>query len=423
MEAPKEILLVGDSQSYNLARFEEAASALGARVAVATDRCHVLADTWKEALGERILALDLREPEAAVARILAYAERHPLAAVLSVSDKTTEIAARAAFRLGLPHNPPSAARAARSKIAMRQALRAGGVRQPSFCAFDLDEAPERVASEVSYPCVVKPALLSGSRGVIRADDPSSFAAAWARVRAILAGLERSAGGDPDARRILVEEYLPGVEVALEGLLVSGDLRLLAIFDKPDPLEGPFFEETIYRTPSRLEASLLDAVAAETRAAVAALGLVDGPVHAELRLYDGQAFILEVAARTIGGLCGRALRFGTGMSLEELVVRHALRLEIPTTRREPAAAGAMMIPIPRAGVFRGVAGVDEARRVPFVEDVAITARTGDEVVPLPEGSSYLGFLIARGPTPEAVEAALREAHRALRFEITPRVAKG
>jgi biotin carboxylase len=266
--------------------------------------------------------------------------------------------------------------------------------------------------------VVKPLLCSASRGVIRADDEASFVAAWKRLRALLETPALRAVADPDGHRILVERFVAGPEVAVEGLLRDGQLTVLALFDKPDPLEGPFFEETIYVTPSRHPVPLQRAVAMVTQRAARAIGLHEGPIHAELRLSLDGPVVLEVAARSIGGLCARTLRFGLGdASLEEIVLRHALGLELgPLDRR--GAAGVMMLPIPKGGVFQSVAGADDARAEPLVEDVAITAKEGQVLVPLPEGNAYLGFLFARGDDPASVEQALRRAHAHLSFTITP-----
>jgi hypothetical protein len=254
--------------------------------------------------------------------------------------------------------------------------------------------------------------------VIRADGEAQFVSAWRRIGMILADPEVVRRGGPAAREILVEEFVPGGEVALEGLLDRGSLRVLALFDKPDPLNGPYFEETIYVTPSRLPPAAQERIASVVSSAAGALGLVDGPIHAELRVRDGQAWVLEVAARSIGGLCSRTLRFGTGLSLEELILRHALGQTVEGVARESRASGVMMIPIPRAGVLARVDGLEDARAVPSVTEVTISAHPGQSLVPLPEGSRYLGFLFARAESPAEVEAALRRAHEALRFRIEP-----
>jgi biotin carboxylase len=282
---------------------------------------------------------------------------------------------------------------------------------------DLSDDPEEAAGRVGYPCVLKPTILAGSRGVVRADDPAAFVAAFRRVAAILREPETSSLGE-GATEVLVEDFIPGREVAVEGLLVEGELHVLALFDKPDPLDGPYFEETIYVTPSRLPADVQAAIGAEARWAARALGLTEGPIHAELRVNDEGPWVVEVAARTIGGLCSRSLRFGAGLSLEELVLRHALGIELDSLERERRPAGVMMIPIPRGGVLRSVRGREDALAVPGIEDVTISAHVGQELVPLPEGSRYLGFILARAESPETVEAALRAAHERLDFDVDP-----
>ena len=275
-----------------------------------------------------------------------------------------------------------------------------------------------MARQVEYPCVVKPLSLSASRGVIRADDPAQFVAAFHRLAAILQRPDVATSARRSTREILVERFIPGPEVALEGLLTDGKLRTLALFDKPDPLDGPFFEETLYVTPSRFPPAAQDAIAACTAEVAAALGLRHGPVHAELRVNEQGPWMLEIAPRSIGGLCSRTLRFDDGLSLEALILRHALGFDVEALERETPAAGVMMIPIPRAGILRQVAGQEDARRVAGIEDIRITIPIGREVVPLPEGSRYLGFIFARAETPAGVESALREAHRRLTFVITP-----
>jgi biotin carboxylase len=272
------------------------------------------------------------------------------------------------------------------------------------------------ARGVAFPCVVKPLRLSASRGVIRANNIDQFIAAVRRISTLLRD-DVAARGDA-AENVLAEEYVPGLEVALEGLLVAGRLHVLALFDKPDPLEGPFFEETIYVTPSRLPDPTQQRIAKVTSDACAALGLADGPVHAELRVNDAGPWIIEVAARTIGGLCSRTLRFGTGMTLEEIVLRHALRWPIDSLQRETRAAGVMMIPIPRAGRLQAVHGREVAEQVAGVVEVAITIPVGQDVVPLPEGWQYLGFIFTRAAEPADAESALRQAHARLSFDIAP-----
>ena len=367
--------------------------------------------------GGATLAVDLRDADRGVTRILAYAKRRPLSAIVGVDDETTLLAARAAEALDLPHNDPGAVAASADKFAMRTRLAAAGLPGPPFRRLSPDDDPAAAARAAPYPCVLKPVALAASRGVIRADDADAFVAAFRRIAAILDAADVTPLGAA-ARHILVEGYIPGREVALEGLLMGGALEVLALFDKPDPLEGPFFEETIYVTPSRLASPVRARVAEATARAVAALGLREGPVHAELRVNGDDVRVIEVAARSIGGLCSRVLEFGAGSGLEDVILRHALRRNDLVTERAGAPAGVMMIPIPAAGVLRGVEGLAAARAVPGIDDVRITIAKGQEVVPLPEGNRYLGFLFARGASPAAVEATLRAAHARLRFSIEP-----
>ena len=417
MPAPALLLLVPTS-SYRLEDFRAAALRLKIPLLVGSDLCHRIEDAFGPAADQ--ISLDYRRPARAAEQIAEVAKERPIGGIVPGSDACAVIAALAAERLGLPANPPSAARRAADKYAMRRALAAAGVPGPAFRVHEVSGEPEVAARSAPYPCVLKPLVFSASRGVIRADDPVGFAAAWRRIARLLeeTRAERRPREDGAAERLLVEEFVPGPEVALEGLFRGGRLEVLALFDKPDPLDGPFFEETLYVTPSRHPRTLQDDVARTVAAGAAALGLVEGPVHAEARLAPGGPVVIEIAARSIGGLCSRTLRFGAGLTLEELLVAHAVRRPVHDLRREACASGVMMLPIPSRGVLRGVAGLREARAVKGVLDVVITAPEGREIVPLPEGDSYLGFLFAKGDFPEEVEAALREGHRRLRFDIRP-----
>jgi hypothetical protein len=375
--------------------------------------------TFQDANPGGLVTLDFSDPERAVAQARAFARDHPLQGVVGVDDDTAVVAAAIAGALGLRGNGVVAARAARDKHEQRTLLAAAGVPVPGFALHRIDEDPRQLAAGVSYPCVLKPLRLAASRGVIRADTPGAFVAAFERVKRILEDPH------PASRSVLIEDFVPGREYALEGLLLAGELHVLALFDKPDPLDGPYFEETIYVTPSRLPEDDQRAVAACAGQAAVALGLREGPVHAELRVNPRGPWLIELAARPIGGRCSGALRFeirergkgkGETFSLEEVVIRHALGMELPVLERERQASGVMMIPVPGAGVLREVRGVDAARAVPLVEEVAIIAHPGQELVPWPEGARYPGFIFARGATPEAVEAALRAAHRRLQFVL-------
>ncbi|MDA0368412.1 MAG: ATP-grasp domain-containing protein [Proteobacteria bacterium] len=403
---PRLLLLVPTS-SYRIGDFLKAAQATGAEVVVGVGK-----GAGTALPGDGAFSVDFSNHNVGVTQIADYAVLHPLDAIVAVDEGPTLLAARASQALGLAHNKPDSIEAAGNKRRLREVLSAAGLPQAQFEVLPID-GPAR--TRVAFPCVVKPLAMSASRGVIRADDQRAFEVAFSRTAAIVRSEDPNLRS-PTSRALLVESFVPGVEVALEGLLVNGTLKTLAIFDKPDPLDGPYFEETIYVTPSRLDQEKQKVVQRAAAQAVAAVGLHSGPIHAEIRLDGTDAYVLEVAARSIGGLCGRALRFGTGLSLEEIIVRHALGQTVETNR-EDRAAGVMMIPIPAAGCLDYVDGLAEAQFTPGIHEVTISIPRGEIVVPLPEGNRYLGFILARGDTPDAVEDSLRAAHRCLRFGIS------
>ncbi len=415
------LLLLVPTTTYRTEDFVQAAARLDVDLVVASERPNV----FGERLPENLLTLDFNDPEKAAREVAALARLNPFSAVVPVDDRTTVVGAAIANALGLPSNPVAAVSTTRNKYQMRLALGKAGVPSPPYFLFTLADDPALAARTVPYPCVLKPTILAASRGVIRADSEGEFVAAFRRIEAILKTADVVALGS-GSDEILVEGFIPGKEVALEALLVRGGLRVLALFDKPDPLDGPFFEETIYVTPSRLPGETQTAVADLTAWAARALGLREGPLHAELRVNEAGPWVIEIAARSIGGLCSRTLRFGTGLTLEELILRHALGIEIESLERAPSPsgrgpepAGVMMIPIPRGGILEEVRGQEAAKAVPGIEEITITIHQGQEVVPLPEGSRYLGFIFARRETPEEVEAALREVNGRLEFVITPK----
>lgn len=424
------VLIVAQTTGYQTRAFEEAASRLGVELVYATDRCERLDDPWRDGA----FAIRFHDQGRAAEALAAALAGRAVRGVLAVGDRPTLVAAAVAARLGLAWHSPRAAGLARDKRRMREALAAAGMPVPPFLAVPADIAPAAVLPRLRFPVVVKPTILSASRGVIRADDPQSFEAAFLRVRALLEAPDVRDMQDPEAAVIQIERYIPGREYAVEALMEHGALHVLAIFDKPDPLEGPFFEETIYVTPSRAEPALQARLVRAVTEAARALGLSHGPVHAECRVNDEGVYILEAAARPIGGLCARTLRFrrrgqdsatieppaGDRSTLEELLLRHALGESPAAWAREDDAAAVMMIPIPRAGVFRRVEGIETAERVSGVEAVVITARPDQRLIPLPEGASYLGFIFGRAATPAAAEAAVRAAHAALRFAIDPEI---
>jgi biotin carboxylase len=398
------VLLLLPTATYRAPDFLAAAAQLGVEVVVGSERRQALAGS----MGDRAVVVPLAHPEAAVEAIVELHRRAPLDAVLAVDDQGVVVAARAAERLGLRHNPPDAVAATRDKAAMRQRLEAGSVPQPPFRVVPPGADAVAACAEIGYPCVIKPTSRAASQGVIRVDDDTEAAAAASRIQAILVDCPEP---------LVVEGFVPGAEVAVEGLLVDGALEILAIFDKPDPLDGPYFEETIYVTPSRHPSPTRAGVEKLTARAAEALGLREGPVHAELRLgATGEPTILELAARSIGGLCSRSLRFGAGVSLEEVILRHALGLGVDGLTRETQASGVMMLPIRSAGILDRVSGQDRARAVDGVVGLEISIPLGREVVPLPDGDRYLGFIFARGETAEAVETALRRAESHLDVEL-------
>ncbi|MEX2254034.1 MAG: ATP-grasp domain-containing protein [Acidimicrobiia bacterium] len=399
---PTVVLLVPTS-TYRAPDFVAAARALGIDLVVASEQAPAVTDPT----ATRAIAIPLDDADAAAAAIVALDDRRGVDAIVALDDRGVVAAARAAERLGLAHNPPEAVARTRDKEAMRRALAEAEIPQPSFAAIDIPEEAGRAAERLGFPVVVKPVGLSGSQGVIRADDAAGATAAAHRASAI-------AGGG----RILVEALVRGREVAVEGLLRGSDLEVLAVFDKPDAGDGPFFEETIYVTPSSLAPDTLASVTKVTSDAAAALGLTEGPIHAELRVDGERVHVLEIAARSIGGLCARALRFGAGISLEAVILRHALGMSLVGMVREEAASGVMMLPIVQGGTLAEVRGQDRARACAGIVGLEITIPPGRAVVPLPEGDRYLGFLFARADTPAAVEHALRTAHEHLEVVLDP-----
>ena len=416
-------LLLCTTTGYQAQAFVDAAEKLGLEVVFGTDRCHVLDDPW----GDDAIPLRFENPEENTRKIAEVARERPFAAIIQIGDRATETAALASKALGLLNHPPEAAEACHDKYLARGRLRQAGINVPDYRRFPLDADPRQLlatgAVTLDVPRVLKPLALSASRGVIRADTPEEFVRAFERVRALLKSPEVGVLREETSNFIQVETYIDGAEIAVEAIVDRGRLRVLAIFDKPDPLTGPFFEETIYVTPSRMSRERQQEIVETLALAADALGLYHGPVHAELRINAAGIWMMEVAARSIGGLCSRALRFEIPLvdkevSLEELLIRLMLGLDVSRIYRENAASGVMMIPIPQAGFYQETQGIDEARAVSGIDDVVITAKVSQKLVPLPEGASYLGFIFARGESPEFVENVLRSAHEKLRFVISP-----
>ena len=421
--ATKRVLLFTSKLGYQTRSFEEAAKRLNIALVYVTDRCHQLDDPWNDGA----IAARFENPEAAAYAAIDNARKlgADVNGVLALGDRPAHAVSFAARGFGLPFHHPAAVEACRSKLRTREVLRDAGLPVPWFRAARTQPAPEPALLGITYPCVLKPLSLSASQGVVRADNREEFMAAAARIARLLATPEIRSTREPNLDHILVEGYIPGREVAVEGLLNDGELRVLAIFDKPDPLEGPFFEETIYVTPSRFTEVEQDAIVRCARDSIHALGLSHGPVHAEFRVNESGIWPIEVAPRPIGGLCARALRFesdsnGEPISLEELLLRHSLHLPGSDLPRENRASGVMMIPVPSSGILERVDGEDKARQTPGISELIVTARLHDYIAAWPEGASYLGFLFASGATPGDVEQSLREAHSRLHFTLTPRL---
>ena len=401
--------MITPPNSYRTVPYLEAARRQGINVLVASEGRYSLVSEIADGLH-----IDLDNPEA-IDRLLAASVEYPFTGVVATDDASVELASRIARALNLPHNPPQAARLTRRKDLSRKALASAGVPVPEFRIIDLKQPVVSQLDRLEYPCVIKPLSLSASRGVIRVDDAGALRAASARIERILAG-ETTRDGFVSTH-LLIEAFVSGPEVALEGLLREGRLNVLAIFDKPDPLDGPFFEETYYIIPSRHDENIRARIIRRVEEACLALGLREGPVHAEVRINEGDGVIIEVASRTIGGDCARLLRFGAGQALEDLVISHAVGKTVPVMPQE-GGAGVLMIPITKAGILRRIEGIPEARAVPWIDDILIGIREGYELVPLPEGAAYLGFIFAHAPTPAAAEAALRESHAKLKIVVAP-----
>ena len=415
------LLLFAAKLGYQTRSFEEAARKLDVQLVYVTDRCNRLDDPW----GDHAIAVHFESPEAAAYSVMEVLRGQEVTGVLALGDRPAAAAAYAARGLGILYNHSASVEACRSKLRMREVFRDAGLPVPWFRSLPVVPTPEPTLARISFPCVLKPLSLSASQGVMRANNREEFLAGATRLRRLLESAEIHATREPHLDQMIVEGYIPGREVAVEGLLTDGTLRILAIFDKPDPLEGPYFEETIYVTPSRLPETKQTQIVDCANSAVRALGLTHGPVHAEFRVNEDGVWPIEVAARPIGGLCARALRFCSNkleesIGLEELLLRHALKLPGSDALREPEASGVLMIPIPHSGILEKISGQEAALATPGITDLLITARLHDYIAAWPEGSSFLGFLFAKANTAGEVERAIREGHRKLEFVISPRL---
>lgn len=398
-------VVVLPSTSYRAHDFVSAAESLGIDLVVASEQPPPFD------MGDRYLEIDCSDPQLAAEQVAALGDDVPLDGLVAADDGGVVVVALAGNALGLRANPADAASATRNKHLMRDRLAAAEVPQPDYGVATTAADIAETASRVGFPLVLKPLDRSASQGVIRVDTLKTLLTSVERVREIIKD-------DSDTVPLMFESYVAGEEVAVEGLVSEGELIVLAILDKPDTGTGPFFPETIMITPSRMADRYRDECVRVAQAAVTGLGLTHGPVHVEIRINDGRASIIEVAARSIGGLCSRSLNFGLmGTTLETLILRNAIGMDKPELRRETEASGVLMIPIPRSGRLKAVEGLDQCRAIPGVTGIEMTLKPGTELLAPPEGDRYLGFVFARGTTPEVVEEALQKAQSTITVEVT------
>lgn len=357
--------------------------------------------------------IDLDDLDGSCQRIINTAQQITFNGILGSDDSTVELAAKAASQLGLPHNPPHAVRLTNRKDLARAHLAQTGCSVPEHLLLNLEQPLSQQINKLSWPCVVKPLSMSASRGVIRVNNKPEFVHACERIRAIIAHSKSVF----EKTHVLVERYIDGIEVAYEGYLHNGELTTLAVFDKPDPLQGPYFEESIYVTPSNLDKATQKLIKRRVNEAARAYGLTTGAIHAELRIDKQDAWILEVACRTIGGDCARTLDNGSDFNLEELMISLAIGNPVEIVLASESR-GVMMIPIAQGGILRRVEGLSAARQIANVEKVDIIAREGHELIPLPEGNQYPGYIFARAASAEEVIKALRAAYEQLNFVVAP-----
>lgn len=406
----RRVLLLLPKESYRSDDFLQAAEALGIEVIVARNLCHQLADRWQLNI---LLSLPFDNPARAARKVERELAGDVPEAVIGIDDKGVEAAAAIAEVLHIKGNLHRAVATLHDKYLFRKLQQQLGLPHPAFVPSSHSRG-RTTSQPIDYPCVIKPSRLSGSRGVIRVDAADDLDEVINRVENIVRHSDMGTSGTT----VLLEQYLEGSEHALEAIMDQGELRTLAIFDKPDPLEGPYFAETIYVTPSRLSQGTQMDFQRQVQLICRQAGITEGPIHAECRVHHNTVTLLEVAPRSIGGSCGKVLRHALGMSLEELILRHVLRETLPTIDLSGPAVGVMMLPVPVAGIYNSIDGIVEAEGIPGVEVVEVSARPGDRVLPLPEESTYLGFVFASGESPEFVVTALREARDRLFINIKP-----
>jgi carbamoylphosphate synthase large subunit len=404
----KRLLLISHHNSYRIAPYIKAARNLGLEVSIASQGKHSL--VTEIANGIHVNFDDLNE---ALNVILEENRNTPFAGILGSDDQTVELAAHVAKALKLPHNPPQAAQFSHRKDLARAQLALAGCPVPIHCLLDLNSPLQKQMAGLPWPCVLKPLNMSASRGVIRVNNEAEFVTACERLRPILA----TAQGEFEQHHVLIEDYIDGIEIAYEGFLYQGELNTITIFDKPDPLVGPYFEETIYVTPSALSQALQKTLKDVLQKACDAYGLTTGAIHAECRIdMDNNIWILEIASRTIGGDCARILD-NDNFGIEELAILLAINQPVEAVLPD-IARGVMMIPIKQKGLLKRVEGLLQANKVDHIDKIDIIISEGHELIPLPEGNQYLGYIFAHADSKEKVTAAIREAYAQLKFVTTP-----
>ena len=402
-------LLIAQPNSYRIAPYIKAAQNMGLEVMIASAGQHSLITEVHAGIH-----INLNDIPTSLKTILDEATKKPFAGILGSDDSTVELAAAVAAELGLSHNPPEAARISQRKDLARAELSLSGAAVPIHCLIDLSKTIDNQMAGLPWPCVIKPLNLSASRGVIRTNNEQEFIEACTRIKKIIV----HSADEFERTHVLIEDYIDGIEIAYEGYLKKGELNTLTIFDKPEPLTGPYFEETIYVTPSQLCNDIQDNIKQTVQQACEIYGLKTGPVHAELRIdKNNKPWILEVASRTIGGDCARTLDSDNGFNIEELTIALAMNRPFEIDSDEQCR-GVMMMPIKKGGILRRVEGLSKAGKVEHVESIDIIIREGNELIPLPEGNQYPGYIFARADSQQKVINALQEAFSKLEFVVAP-----
>jgi hypothetical protein len=404
------LLLIAPEASYHTASFQAAGKRLGIEVILASEGHFPIVSS--QSVGLRV---DFSRLSRSLRIIEATYRKTPFDGVIGTDDASLELAAIVAAAFGLPANSPLSAKVSRRKDNSRVAQREAGLVTPWFTVVTSNQQGGYVVpAEVNYPCVAKPVTLSASRGVIRVDNEQQLVAALSRIFGII-----ESSGPEHPRVVLIESYIPGSEYVVEGLLSGGNWQTIIIFGKPNPLEGPFFEETIYIAPPDLEIGVKRNMIEVVRRACAVYGLEHGPIHAECRVNEAGVWLIELTPRTIGGKCSRLFELGTSVALEDIVILNSLGRQVsisPPTE----FIGVMMIPVPGPGIVRRIEGINAASSVEHIEAIEIDVKPGQQLVPWPEGSSYPGFIFARGSRSQLVLNALNKAHKTLRFVLAPQL---